>query len=184
MASLIRRHGAILLLSAVLGLASACAGTPPSATPETGEDRAEFQEEILADLDKVDIFLQKTKRGVNLSEFNLGWFTMILLNELAGRDQELFDHLHGGGMNVEYYLRNPFQTNPSQEIAAMDAMARRGNSPIRFSARNALEMLTQIPSPSDSAELQAQSRRDLAATLAKLKQSLAQVAEESAPTGQ
>ena len=184
MASPIRRHGAILLLSAMLALVSACAGTPPSATPETSEERAEFQEEILADLEKVDIFLQKTQRGVNLSEFNLGWFTMILLNELAAHDQGLFDHLHGGGMNVEYYLRNPFQTNPKQEIAAMDAMARRENSPIRFSARHALEMLTQIPNPSESAELQAQSRRELAATLDKLKQSLSQVATQFAPAAQ
>ena len=170
-----------LILVALLGLAPACSGTPPSSTPETSEEQAEFQQEILADLDKVEIFLQKTQRGVNLSEFNLGWFTMILLNELASHDQDLFDHLHHDGMNVEFYLRKPFQTNPKGEIALLDAMARKGNSPIRFSARHALEMLTQIPTPSESAELQAQSRHDLAVTLTKLKLSLTQVAHDTAP---
>lgn len=178
---MIRHWRASLVLAALLGLGTACSGTPPSATPETAEEQAEFQQEILADLDKVDIFLQKTQRGVNLSEFNLGWFTMILLNELASHDQDLFDHLHRNGMNVEYYLRQPFQTNPTGEIAALDAMARRGNTAIRLSARHALEMLTQIPSSSESADLQAQSRRDLAATLAKLRQSLSQVARDAAP---
>ncbi len=178
---MLHRPSATIAMAAVLALTAACAGSPPSPTHESADELAEFQQEISVDIDKVDIFLQKTQRGVNLSDFTLGWFTMILLNELCTQDQELFDHLHVDGMNVELYLRNAFQANPQREIAFIDAMARKTNSPIRLAARHALEMLTRIPNAADSSEIQAQARKDLAATLAKLETVLTQVADSAAP---
>ena len=84
-------------------------------------------------------------------------------------------------MNVEIYLRNSFQANPQKEIATLGAMAMKDNSAIRGAAHDALEMLTRIPNANDSPEIQAQTRQDLAAILAKLKTSLIRVTETAAP---
>lgn len=182
MLSVFLRLPILLAMAALVALTTACAGAPPPPEPESAEEMMEFQQDILADIDKVDIFLQKTQRGVNLTDFNLGWFTMILLNELGSHDQGLYDYLHTGEMNVEYYLRNSFQANPQKEIAVIGEMAKKENTAIRLAARHALEMLTQIPGPADSPDLQASSRKELAATLLRLKMVLAQVAEEAGHT--
>lgn len=170
----------LVILATVLTLTAACTATPPSSTAESAEEREEFRQEMLADMDKVETFRQKTSRGTNLSEFNLGWFTMILLNELSSHDQGLYDYLHVGEMNVELYLRNSFQADPQKEIAIIGGMAEASGSPIRLAARHALEMLTQIPGNADTPAVQAQTRKDLTATLTRLKSVLAQVAEQAA----
>lgn len=144
-------------------------------------EREEFQQEILADIDKVDTFILKTNRGVNLSEFSLGWFAMILLNELSAQDQELFDYIHTDGRSVEAYLRTVFQNDPKSEVAYIGVMSLHGKRPIRLSARFTLEMLTTIPDAKDAPALQAKSRKDLAAVLNKLRAALDLVAAEAAP---
>jgi len=170
---------AILLTAATL---LGCAAEPPKARQDVSmEEREEFLTEILADLDKVDTFLHKTQRGVNLSEFSLGWFAMILLNELCSQDQELFDHIHADGRNVEGYLRTVFQNAPTTEIVIMGALARKGNRAVRLAARHTLEMLITIPDSKEPAGLQAQSRKGLIAALTDLKTSLTQLAAEMSP---
>jgi hypothetical protein len=169
-------------LGALLVLAG-CADEPPlPSSPEAdSEEREEFHQEILSDIDKVDTFLQKTLRGVNLSEFTLGWFTMILLNELCAQDLDLYNHIHADERNVETYLRTAFQSDPKAEIAFMGALARKGRRSIRLSARYALEMLTTIPDVKASSALQAQSRKELASALYKLRAALVLVAAEASP---
>ncbi|RAU20978.1 hypothetical protein CU669_15425 [Paramagnetospirillum kuznetsovii] len=159
---------------------AADAGTPSSEVED--DEREEFQQEILSDIEKVDTFLQKTQRGVNLSEFTLGWFAMILINELCAQDQDLYDHVHAEGRNVELYLRGPFQANPKGEIATLAILARKSNAPIRLAARHALQSLTTIPDSRDSAERQERSRADLYAALTKLKLELTRVAKEAMAT--
>ena len=178
---MLRRLSAPIVMTLLLIVATGCVEAPPPQAGETSEELEEFKREILSDLDKVEIFLQKTQRGNNLSEFNLGWFVMILLNELCAHDQDLYDYIHTGEMNVELYLRNSFQSNPKKEIAILDAMAKQAYPAIRLAARHALEALTQVPGNADSPAIQAQTRKDLAATLAKLKTMLEQVAELANP---
>ncbi len=176
--SFLHSLAAIMLIICMGG----CASEPEQMGNDASQDeREEFQQEILADIDKVDTFILKTNRGVNLSEFSLGWFAMILLNELSAQDQELFDYLHADGRNVEAYLRTAFQNDPKSEIGYIGVMSLHGKRPIRLSARFTLEMLTTIPDAKDTPALQAKSRKDLAAILYKLRAALALVAAEATP---
>ena len=177
---MLRRRPASFAMIVLLMLTGACADQPPPPTEETADELAEFQQEIQSDIDKVDTFLQKTQRGINLSEFNLGWFAMILLNELCSHDQGLYDYIHTGEMNVELYLRNSFQADPNKEIAIIGGMAKQTGSPIRLATRHVLEMLTHIPNRGDTPEIQAQTRQDLATTLTLLKAALQRVADAAA----
>ncbi len=175
-----RLSSALASLAIVVGIAACGPQQPPSATAtpeEISNERIEFQQDIMADVDKIDTFIQKTQRGANLSEFTLGWFTMILLNELSSQDAGLFAHFHADGMNVEYYLRHPFQKHPRDEIAALDTLAKDGgNPPARLAARHALEALTLIPDAKDPPNIQAQARKDLVVTLGHLKVALEKAA--------
>lgn len=178
-------------MATVVALAAACTTPPAVPTPaapasapsppgQSADERAEFQQEILSDLDKVGVFLQKTDRGVDLTGFSLGWFSMVLLTELSSCDQELYDRLHADGMNVELYLRNTFKADPIGQIAIMNDMAARTGSPIQRAARDVLLMLTKIPNTSDSPETQAAARQNLAAALRQLQATLTRVAEDAA----
>lgn len=177
---------AVLLAAVVSGCAEPTRPPQPyqaamEAEPDLSDEQNDFRDDLLSDIDKIDTFLQKTQRGNNPSEFTLGWFVMILLNELSSQDQALFDHLHANGMNVELYLRGPFQSNPQREIAALEALAHTGNRNIRMAARWSLEALAHIPESKDSAETQALARKDLAAALGRLKGTLMRVAAEAGP---
>lgn len=172
-----RRLVALLMVAALI----ACAAPPPPPPSMSPAEQEEFRQDLLADMDKVDIFLQKTRRGINLTEITLGWFVMILLNELAAHDTALYAHiLHDDG-TAESYLRQDFQTDPTGEIAAIEALAAQDQADIRLVARDALTCLTTIPSPKTSAETQAEARVRLAAALAALKARLSRVAQELAP---
>ncbi|MDO8608802.1 MAG: hypothetical protein Q7R40_19895 [Phaeospirillum sp.] len=176
-----RRLSAPIVMAVLLATVMGCVGDRPPLVAESREELAEFQQEILADMDKVEVFQQKTLRGINVSEFNLGWFVMILLNELGSHDPDLYDYIHTGEMNVEFYLRNSFRADPQKEIAILDGMAEKANPAIRLAARHALEALTRIPNGADSSAVQAQTRKDLSATLSKLRTVLGQVAEQATP---
>ncbi|EME71995.1 hypothetical protein H261_00410 [Paramagnetospirillum caucaseum] len=157
-----------------------CAAPPPPPPRMSAEEREEFRQDMLADVEKIDVFLQKTRRGINLTEITLGWFTMILLNELSARDAGLHAHIHHDDANAELYLRNDFQPDPGREIAALDALARQGDSreaEIRLAARESLVCLTTIPSPKTSEEMQRQARTGLIAALVKLRIHLGRIAE-------
>ena len=178
-------------MATVVALAAACTTPPAVPTPaapasapsppgQSADERAEFQQEILSDLDKVGVFLQKTDRGVDLTGFSLGWFSMVLLTELSSCDQELYDRLHADGMNVELYLRNTFKADPIGQIAIMNDMAARTGSPIQRAARDVLLMLTKSPNTADSPETQAAARQNLAAALRQLQATLTRVAEDAA----
>jgi len=167
-----RRVIAALMVTVLLG----CAAPPPPPPELSAEEREEFRQDMLANIDKVDIFLQKTRRGINLTEITLGWFAMILLNELSARDAGLHAHIHHDDANAELYLRNDFQPDPAREIAALDALARRGETDIRLAARDALVCLTTIPDPKSSEEQQREARTELIAALLTLKRHLAQIA--------
>ncbi|MBI3444702.1 MAG: hypothetical protein HY055_04955 [Magnetospirillum sp.] len=169
------------LLMVLMVCLGGCAPAEPPAIVVSEEEREEFRQEILADMDKIDTFLQKSRRGVNISEMSLGWFVMILLNELSAQDGRLFDHIHHDDANAELYLRNDFQTNPAREIAAIDAMARDGRTSIRLAAREALICLTSLPDNNTPVEVQVETRTELVAALLRLRRYLAKVAQDLAP---
>jgi hypothetical protein len=162
-------------LAACLGLASACSTAHPPPENSDPEELAAFRENIAVDVRKTGSFLYDAQRGSDLSEFALGWFVLILLNELASQDEDLYAHLHDDGRVVETYLRNVFQERPQEEIAAITAMSRDGHRTIRLAAAQALEALRQLP---DSAAARPQVHRDLIASLAALKALLEQIERE------
>jgi hypothetical protein len=177
-----RRIAAALLIAAL----AACAPPPPpppatAAVELDREEREEFRQDLLTDIDKVDIFLVKTRRGTNLTEITLGWFVMILLNELSGHDPGLYAHIHRDDANAEEYLRTNFQSDPAGEIAAMERLAREGESDIRLAVREALACLTSIPDPRSSEEAQRDARTELTASLIKLKRYLTRIAAAYRP---
>lgn len=173
-----RRLAAILLIAAL----TACAGPPPPPGEIDLQEREEFRQDMLADIDKIDTFMQKTRRGTNLTEITLGWFVMILLNELSSQDPGLYTYIHHNDANAEQYLRTNFQSDPAREIEAMAALAREeGNADIRLAAREALVCLTTIPDPRTSEAAQKDARTELAASLIKLKRFLTRIAASLRP---
>jgi hypothetical protein len=172
-----RRVIAALMVAALIG----CAAPPPPPPQMSAEEREEFRQEMLADMEKVETFLQKTRRGINLTEITLGWFTMILLNELSAHDAGLHAHiLHDDG-TAESYLRRDFRANPEREIATLGQMAFLGEADIRLAAREALVCLTTIPNPKTSEAEQREARTELAAALLKLKRHLGRIAAAHLP---
>lgn len=172
-----RRVIAALMVAAVIGCAA-----PPSPPPQmSAEEREEFRQEMLADMDKVETFLQKTRRGINLTEITLGWFAMILLNELSAHDAGLHAHILHDDATTESYLRNDFRTNPEREIATLNQLAFQGEANIRLAAREALVVLTTIPNPKSSEAEQQEARTELAAALLKLKRHLGRIAADHLP---
>ena len=167
-----RRVIAALMVTLLLG----CAVPPPPPPEMNIEEREEFRQDMLADIDKVETFVQKTRRGINLTEITLGWFVMILLNELSAHDAGLYAHIHHDDANAELYLRNDFQPGPAREIAALEALARQGEADIRLAARDALVCLTAIPDPKTSEGQQKEARTELTAALLSLKRHLNQIA--------
>ena len=167
-----RRVIAAIMVAALLG----CTAPPPPPPEMSAEEREEFRQEMLANVDKVDTFLQKTRRGINLTEITLGWFTMILLNELSARDAGLHALIHHDDSNAELYLRNNFQPDPAREIAVLDELSRQSEADIRLAAREALICLTTIPDPKSSDAQQKEARTDLTAALLKLKRLLGRIA--------
>lgn len=167
---------AALLLFAL----AACAVPPPPPRALTDEEREEFRQEMLADIDKVDTFLSKTRRGANLSEITLGWFTMILLNELSARDEGLHARIHADDSNAEEYLRTNVRDNTAGEIAALEELSRQAAhteaEDIRMAAREALACLTTIPGSAKTAETQAAARAELTEDLLRLKMRLGRIA--------
>jgi hypothetical protein len=170
----------LLLGFTLAGLACGCASDQPPPLPpatqaeadDAAEEARNFQDQLAADLAKVDGFIAKTRRGVNLTEFSLGWFTMILLGELCGQDQALYDQIHRDDMGVETFLRGPFQSDPKAEIAALGRLADQGGRAPPRAARDALEVLMHIPSGKDAPPAQAQSRAELEQALVRLRSSL------------
>jgi len=194
------RHLPFDRLAAVAVIVMAVACTPKHPAPPTAptsviereddsdaterEDaRREFQEDILADVDKLDSFIQKTQHGANLTEFTLGWFVLILLDELSSQDSALFEHIHAGGMGAEHYLRHPFQADPRGEIATIEAMAQADHRTLRLATRTALEALTRIPDAKDPPEVQTATRKDLSASLMRLKVLLIRAVAEADSAG-
>lgn len=172
-----RRVIAVVMVAVLMG----CAAPPPPPLAMTAEEREEFRQEILADIDKVETYLQKTRRGINLTEITLGWFVMILLNELSAHDAGLHAYiLHGDG-TTESYLRNEFRANPEREIATLGQLAYQGETDIRLAAREALVCLTTIPNPKSTEEEQRQARTELTAALLTLKRHLGRVAAAHLP---
>ncbi|KIL99863.1 hypothetical protein CCC_02652 [Paramagnetospirillum magnetotacticum MS-1] len=172
-----RRVLASLMVAVLMGCV-----TPPPPPPEmSAEEREEFRQDMLSDVEKVETFLQKTRRGINLTEITLGWFVMILLNELSGHDAGLYAHIHNDDANAEQYLRTNFQTDPAAEIAALTEMAREGEFEIRMAAREALICLTTIPNPKGTAAEQSDARGELTIALLKLKRHLNQIAAAHLP---
>ena len=171
-------HLVLVLLACLAGCVTP---DPPSSAPISEDEREEFHQEILADMDKIDTFILKSRRGVNISEMSLGWFVMILLNELSTHDEGLFARIHHDDANAELYLRNDFQANPAGELAALDAMARDGKTSLRLAAREALITLTSIPDSSAPPGTQAETRAELVAALMRLRRYLAKVAEGVEP---
>ncbi len=167
-------HRAVIILM-IAGMA-ACAVPPPPAAHLTTEEREEFRQEMLANIDKVDTFLQKTRRGVNLTEITLGWFAMILLDELSARDGGLHAHIHRDDRNAELYLRSDFQTDPAREIATLETMARQDATDIRMAAREVLACLTTIPSHKTPDATQRAARTELAGALVRLRGHLERIA--------
>jgi hypothetical protein len=173
-----RRVIAPLMVAVLVG----CAAPPPPPPSELStEEHEEFRQDMLSDVEKVDIFLHKTRRGINLTEITLGWFAMILLNELSAHDAGLHAHIHHDDSNAEFYLRTDFQADPQGQIAALDELARQGEPDIRLAAREALVCLTTIPSPKTSEEQQKAAREELAAALLKLKNHLNRIAAAHLP---
>lgn len=172
-----RRLIAALMVAVLIG----CIAPPPPPPQLSAEEREEFRQEMLADIDKVDTFLQKTRRGINLTEITLGWFAMIVLNELSARDGGLHAHIHHDDGNAELYLRNDFQPDPAREIAALDRLALQGERDIRLAARDTLVCLTTIPSPKTSEAQQQQARTDLIAALSALRRHLSLIAAAHRP---
>ena len=172
-----RRVIAAVMMAALIGCT-----TPPPPPPEmNAEEREEFRQEMLANVDKVETFLQKTRRGINLTEITLGWFVMILLNELSGHDAGLYAHIHHDDSNAELYLRNDFQPDPAREIAVLEVLSRQGETDIRLAAREALICLTTIPDPKSTDVQQKDARTELTAALLKLKRHLGRVAAAHRP---
>jgi hypothetical protein len=169
---ILHRALTVLLVAALAG----CAAPPPPPASLSTEEREEFRQEMLANIDKVDTFLQKTRRGVNLTEITLGWFAMILLDELSARDAGLHAHIHRDDRNAELYLRNDFQTDPAREIATLETMARQGAGDIRMAAREVLACLTTIPSHKTPDATQKAARSELAAALVRLRGHLERIA--------
>lgn len=173
------------LAALLLLVLAACAVSPPPARPLTDEEREEFRQEILADIDKVETFLSKTRRGANLSEITLGWFTMILLNELSARDEGLYAHIHADDSNAEEYLRTNVRDDAAGEIAALEELSRQvahtEAEDIRMAAREALACLTTIPGSATTAEAQAAARAELTEDLLRLKMRLGRVATAGRP---
>lgn len=164
---------------------AACAVPPPPDRPLSEEEREEFRQELLADIDKVDTFLSKTRRGANLSEITLGWFAMILLNELSARDEGLHAHIHADDSNAEEYLRTNVRDNAAGEIAALEELSRRvANTEaedIRMAAREVLACLTTIPGSAKTAEAQAAARTELTGDLLRLRMRLGRIAAAGRP---
>lgn len=171
------RAVAVLMVAAL----AACAAPPPPPASLTTEEREEFRQEMLANIDKVDTFLQKTRRGINLTEITLGWFAMILLDELGARDAGLHAHIHHDDRNAELYLRNDFQTDPAREIATLETLAREGARDIRMAAREILACLITIPSHKTPEATQKAARMELAAALVRLRGHLEQIAANQKP---
>lgn len=172
-----RRVVALLMVAVLLG----CAAPPPPPPEFSAEEREEFRQDMLSDVEKVETFLQKTRRGINLTEITLGWFVMILLNELSAHDAGLHAYIHHDDNNSELFLRNDFQKDPKGQIAAMDELARQGETDIRLAVREALACLTTIPSPKTSDAQQKEARTELAATLLRLKSHLNRIAGAHLP---
>lgn len=173
-----RRLAAAVLLAAL----AACASPPPPAGVAMDvQEREEFRQDMLADINKIDIFLQKTRRGTNLTEITLGWFAMILLNELSARDPGLYAHIHRDDANAEQYLRTEFQPRPAREIEALAVLASQGETDIRMAAREVLVCLTTIPDPKSTDAAQRDARLELTASLIRLKRFLTRIAAANRP---
>ena len=173
-----RRRRLAALALAALTLA-ACAAPPPAASLrfEAEDDRAEFMDDLQSDIARLDALLEKTRAGINLSDFSLGWFVLTLLSQLGGHDPGLYARLHPGDQSVEGYLRTRFSAAPETEIAAIRASAEAGPASLRLAAAQALEVLTGIPDPDSPPDAQAASRARLDQRLVELRAFLGGVQE-------
>lgn len=168
-----RTASAIMVLSLATG---ASAG----AAEESSGDLASFSKAMQDSAGRVQALLQETDQGGNVSEFSMGLFALRLLNRLAGQDAGLAQHIHADQRSTEEYLSDVFRTHPTDEVLAMQALARTGHPTLRLAAEHVLEALLHIPSHDDSATTQSADRQRLAAELAALESLLQQAAAEAA----
>jgi hypothetical protein len=171
--------GLRLLIIATLTTLSACNGAARHPIIlENQEDAEDFHNFLVSYLKTVDDMLHQVRKGETISDFSAGMLAYNILTTLSSADDELHAHITAGGQDVQAYLRTRFQDDPDKEIAAIAAINQHGASPLRSSARYALEMLTYVPNTSDPISLQQQNRDQLGTALEKLKSSLAETDKE------
>lgn len=141
------------------------------------EDEADFRQTMAGDVKFVNAMLADTEAGKNVSDFRIGMFAMGLLGDLSERDPALGAYFHQNGRLMQSYLTDVFQYHSDDEVAHVAALAAKGGE-TRRAAQFALESLRHIPVEKDPPEQQAADRKDLAAALAALGDSLAKLSQK------
>jgi hypothetical protein len=160
-------------------LMGACGTAPRPTSDPSSEEMEDFRQVMQQNTAKLDEYLLKTKKGNNISELTLGWFTYDILTELSSQDDGLYDYFNKDNGNIQVYLKTEFKDQPLDEIAKLETLAAQGHPTLRLAARYALETLRHIPDSSEAADIQERDRRDLAAAMLTLQGLLQKCAKEA-----
>ncbi len=179
--SLTRRLTLILgmaVAAAGLLLATGCQSTSVATTGPDREEMEDFRQSLIQDSQTINKYLQHTRQGQNVSEFALGWIVYSTLIEISEQDKDLYNFFNKDGHDLQIYLRTTFHDQPEAQVAALDALAQRGDTTLRLIARHGLDSLRHIPDSADPPDVQARERSQLADRLAVLKDLLDKGARE------